>query len=254
MEFILSMIISSLVSSSVISIVIKMWTERFIEHRFSKQLEKFKAEITGEQAATNVVYSSYSAARTVAHSHTQSAVQELWKYFVEIRSNEPPVFLYLRILNPEGVRSLEANKNVNVRASFDKSSIEKLLDLPCYSSAPTALRLYAGDPLWSCFIGYRTFVGLVTMIMKNEKGWKYAYFLDIHEVKELLQELLGKDFQKVEEAGSGHYEKVWLLIEEKFLTEARRIVMGEAEADTAVAQARRILNISREIQLGESRD
>jgi len=240
-EQIVPVIVGSILSSGIAVFILKKWIEGTIRHRFDAELIELKNKYSREQAAINTAYSSYVAARAVASEHTQKAVQELWKYFLDIRKNQPQIMHFLDILTKDEIKSLKSNTNPNVISSFRNSSIDKLLNSPAFEPGVDQLRLYVGDMLWSYFFGYRGLVGRIAMIMTENSGLKYAYYLDDPATEQVVQQLLGEDFQAVKSADIGSYHRAFVLIERNFLSEARRIVNGEAEITATLGQAQGIL-------------
>lgn len=229
-------------------LIVKKAIENGTKHLFDRLQTKVNHAFAERQSIVSTTHSAFASTRNRTSEFTQKSVQEVWRLFLEIKHNEPPVFLFLNILNADEIRKLPQNTNVNVRAAFAQTDIKKMLKLSAFSREPDQARLYVSERLWSFFIGYRTFVARITMIMTHEldhTGSSSIYFWDDNFTVDLLRELLGSDITK---SSGTAYSVIYDLIESKFLEEARNIITGRAEITHVFEQAAAISAMSRELK------
>lgn len=268
-EFLTTALASAAVTAALLGAagwLLRTWIKerlaKAVEHEYAGRLETLKAELAARnaeglehiraqlqqgQALSAAATTSFLTARAAAHDRTLDAVQRLWDAVLRIRAAEPSIVGVTSFLTADEIRALR--EMPQFKDALVRVRLQDVLSGELISPEVEKLRPFVGELLWSLFFGYRALVGRMGVLFAvdgpSAKKEKMVYYLDDPIFSQLLEALLTPDeIGLVQKQIVGAYPFARGLIEQKILVQARQVIDGAHSADTALAQARRILSAS----------
>ena len=242
----------------VVAFIGKTWISERIRHsvaaEYNRDLEDHRDELARGSSQLSAVQSTANAAllegqRAFAERRA-SAVDALWQEVLRIRDESPTAVTMLDIFLPSEYQEVFTSDRFLPLVPEWEEGYSAILN-----SEIDRVRPFLGERAFTLFFIYRAVHARICFLLETgvKAGEVKPWFEDagIHQL--LRTVLSGSDFQAFTELNHGHVGWMRSLIEGEILDELRKIVAGEVSTAEGFEQARRVQEIMRDVEIGDSR-
>jgi hypothetical protein len=255
---VVSTIIFSATTSGLVIGLSKEWIsarlKARIEHEYDKKLETHKAELKAEQelAILNIktelaseaafhaaAHASFSAGQKASIERKLNAVDRLWTFIVQFRSNLPGVLTFVDLLTVDEYRA--AKEDPTFRELSSDLSPENLAKMS--SSSIEDVRPFVGEYLWAVFFSYRAILLRILFMLHlgRTDAEKIEWYKD-DATRRLIKAVLTApgELQEFEQTQFGKVSWLQRRLESKILAAAQKVISGETFGTESLEQAQLI--------------
>lgn len=209
-----------------------------VQHRYDRRLEYTKAELAQDAAFHHALFSTFVDGQKAVMERKLWAVDKTWQELVAFRNKLPAVLGFTDYLTVDEYK--EAKESSSFQDLVAQLSEDKIVSLN-FSSIESA-RPYIGEYIWLMVYAYRAvFVRITLLLFWGKNDAEKLLWHEDSGIQQLLRAVLSK-----KEMNSFDRQKfgkiIWLqrCLEEKILSNLRKIISGESSVEPSVEQIKLI--------------
>lgn len=212
---------------------------RVEENALLEEFRKLNAQLQAVQGTANA---TLIEGQRVAAEWRIKAVNDLWREMLRLRKGTPHLVFYVDIMQPSQYPQLWTNPKMRDVESYVDAQVK---DLVGGSTAEDIeyIRPFLGEDVFANFFAYRAIFGRVAYVLqdgvKNRSLGNWFRDEDIREI--LLVVFSEEEMSTLEGLQSGHFSYMRNLLEEKILSDMRKVISGEVSTAEGLEQGRKIL-------------
>lgn len=212
---------------------------RVEENALLEELRKLNTQLQSVQSTANA---ALIEGQRVAAEWRIKAVNDLWREMLRLRKGTPHLVFYVDIMQPSQYPQLWTNPKIRDLESYVEEQVKALVGGSTEEDVEY-IRPFLGEEVFAKFFAYRAIFGRVAYVLQDRvKNRSLDNWFRDDEIREILLVVFSEEeMSTLEGLQSSHFSYMKNLLEEKILSDLRKVVSGEVSTAEGLEQGRKIL-------------